>query len=191
MAAYYTDGGSVDMYVDEVAMEITAHNQDIWASADEGGDEAADDEGGVEAADDDMAGYDLDSPRMQTSSMALYNSPSKSMDSSSDEEYKQPSEEDSSANDEEATEFRNYARQIKRNIIANKFGIHGSQVVDIRAEDLVDEVPNLDEPGSPFLDSSDDYSYEENSDGEAQKWKTVENRFDSKAEVPVFCGPPG
>ena len=125
MAAYYTNGGCVDMFVEEVAMEITALDQDIWASDDEGGDEAADDEGGVEAADDDMAGYDLDSPRMQTSSMALYNSPSKSMDSSSDEEYKQPSEEDSSADDEEATEFRNYARQIKRNIRANKLGIHG------------------------------------------------------------------
>jgi len=42
-----------------------------------------------------MTGYDLDSPRMQTSS---------------DEEYKQPSEEDNSADDEEATEFRNYAK---------------------------------------------------------------------------------
>ena len=40
-------------------------------------------------------------------------------------DYKQPSEEDSSANDEEATEFKNYARQIKRNIRANKLGIHG------------------------------------------------------------------
>ena len=95
MAAYYTNGGCVDMFVEEVAMEITALDQYIWASDDEGGDEAADDEGGVEAADDNMAGYDLDSPRMQTSS---------------DEEYKQPSEEDNSADDEEATEFRNYAK---------------------------------------------------------------------------------
>jgi hypothetical protein len=45
----------------------------------------------------------------------------------------------------------------------------------------------LDEPGSPYLDSSEEYSYEENSDGESERWKSLENRFDSKAEVPVFC----
>lgn len=51
---------------------------------------------------------------------------------------------------------------------AKKLGIHGTSFVDIRAEDLVDEVPNMDEPASPFLDSSDEYSYEENSDGETE-----------------------
>jgi hypothetical protein len=37
-----------------------------------------------------------------------------------------------------------------------KIGIHGSQLNLIRVEDLVDEVPNLDEPGSPYLDSSEE-----------------------------------
>lgn len=64
--------------------------------------------------------------------------------------------------------------------------MHAKLIGEIRAEDLVDEVPNLDEPGSPFLDSSEDYSYEEDSDGEIRRWKTLENRFDHKAEVPVF-----
>jgi len=106
-------------------------------------------------------------------------------DDTSDEDYKQPLEEDSSANDKEAIELRNYAAQIRRNIRAKKLGNHG-QVGDIRVEDLVDEVPNLDEPGSPCLDSSEDYSYEENSDEETIRWKSCENRHDSKAEVPVF-----
>jgi hypothetical protein len=45
----------------------------------------------------------------------------------------------------------------------------------------------LDDPGSPCLDSNEEYySYEENSDGETERWKSLENRFDSKAEVPVF-----
>jgi len=51
---------------------------------------------------------------------------------------------------------------------------------------LFDEVPNLDDPGSPALDSSEEFSYEENNDGETERWKSLENRFDSKAEVPVF-----
>ncbi|CAD6248408.1 unnamed protein product [Miscanthus lutarioriparius] len=197
MASYHSDGSCVDMYVEEVAMEINADDQDIWLGDDEGGDDAN---------DEDMPADVMPSPLMDDkdyqSYMAFYKSPSKnsdkgkrpavtedeedsvqmSSDDTSDEEYKQPSEEDSSADDE----LRNYARQIKRNIRAKKLGIHASEIVDIRAEDLVDEVPNLDEPGSPFLDSSDEYSYEENSDGETERWKTLENRFDSKAELPAF-----
>jgi hypothetical protein len=44
----------------------------------------------------------------------------------------------------------------------------------------------LDDPGSPYVDSSEEYSYDENSDGETERWKSLENRFDSKAEVPIF-----
>ena len=73
----------------------------------------------------------------------------KSSDDTSDEGYKQLAEEDNSAEDEEAIEFRQYARQIKTNIRAKKLGIHGSQDGVITAEDLFDEVPNLDEPSSP------------------------------------------
>jgi len=36
------------------------------------------------------------------------------------------------------------------------------------------------------MNSSDDYSYDEDSEGEAVRWKSTENRFDSKAHVPVF-----
>jgi hypothetical protein len=32
----------------------------------------------------------------------------------------------------------------------------------------------------------DEYSYEENSDGETERWKSLENRYDSKAPIPVF-----
>ena len=48
------------------------------------------------------------------------------------------------------------------------------------------EVPNLDDPGSPCYDSRDAYSYEEDSDGETQRWKSIENRYDSKAAIPIF-----
>ena len=36
------------------------------------------------------------------------------------------------------------------------------------------------------MNSSDDYSYDEDSEGEAVRRKSTENRFDSKAHVPVF-----
>lgn len=79
-------------------------------------------------------------------------------DDTSDEEYKRPADEDSSAEDEKIVQLRKYAKEIKKNNRAKKLGMHGSQPMEIRAEDLVDEVPNLDDPGSPYLDSSDDYS---------------------------------
>ena len=104
----------------------------------------------------------------------------------SDEEYKQPLEDDSSADDEEGQQFKKFAKEIKRNIKAKKLGVHGSQLGEIRLEDVVAEVPNLDDPGSPCYDSSDAYSYEEDSDGETQRWKSIENRYDSKAAVPIF-----
>lgn len=97
----------------------------------------------------------------------------------------QPLDEDSFTEDEEVEKLRKFACEIKRKNKANKLGIYGSQVSQIRVEDLVDEVSNLDEPGSPYLDSSDDYSYEENSEGETERWKRLENRYDSKASIPV------
>jgi hypothetical protein len=149
-----------------------------------------------------MGAHDLESPKMQSPAQASDQGKEVAeeedqddeeddleeniSDSSSDEDYKQPAEDDSFADDEEANELRNYARLVKRNIIAKKLGIHGNQVGNITAEDLFDEVPNLDDPGSPYVDSSEEYSYDENSDGEIERWKSLENRFDSKAEVPIF-----
>jgi len=37
------------------------------------------------------------------------------------------------------------------------------------------------------LNSSDDYSYGEDSDGETVRWKSTENKYDSKTHVPVFA----
>jgi hypothetical protein len=34
--------------------------------------------------------------------------------------------------------------------------------------------------------NSDDYSYDENSDGESVRWKGMENRYDNKTPIPVF-----
>ena len=36
------------------------------------------------------------------------------------------------------------------------------------------------------MNSSDDYSYDEDSEGEAVRWKSTKNRIDSKAHVLVF-----
>ena len=55
MASYHSHGSIVDMYVEEVAMEISADDQDIWVGDDEGGDEAA---------DENVPADDLGSPQM-------------------------------------------------------------------------------------------------------------------------------
>jgi len=111
-------------------------------------------------------------------------------DDSSDEDYKQPTDEDSSADDEEAVQLRKFAKEIRRNIKAKKVGLHGSQLGEIteKALVMVEEEPiNFEDPGSPYCDSSEEYSYEENSEGETDRWKSQENRYDNKAPVPVFA----
>jgi hypothetical protein len=37
------------------------------------------------------------------------------------------------------------------------------------------------------MNSSDDYSYEEDSEGESVRWRSTENKYDSKAQVPIFA----
>jgi len=215
MASYHRDGSIIDMYVEEVAMELTAYGEDIWAGVDNLGDDEseANHQAIYDTDDAGIMGTREQEDKDYKSFMEFYRSPSKSTeekvsiaqdegqqednigegeevanlsDDTSDEEYKQPVDEDSSAEDEETIELREYAKEIKKNIRAKKLGMHGSQPMKIRAEDLVDEVPNLDDPGSPYLDSSDDYSYEENSEGETERWKSMENKYDSKAPIPVF-----
>lgn len=104
----------------------------------------------------------------------------------SDEYYVQPLSDDSFAEDEEAAEMRKFAYVLKRRNKAKKLGIHSSQVNPITTEDLVDEVLNLAEPSSPYMDSSEEYSYGKNCDGETERWKILENRYDSKTPIPVF-----
>lgn len=108
------------------------------------------------------------------------------VDDSLDEDYVQPSDEDSSAKEKEAAEMRKFAYEVKRKNKAKKLGVHGTQVGEIKLEDVVEAMPNLEEPGSPYQDSSDEYSYDENSDGESVRWKSMENRYDIKALILVF-----
>ncbi|WVZ75505.1 hypothetical protein U9M48_023551 [Paspalum notatum var. saurae] len=98
----------------------------------------------------------------------------------------QPLEDDSSAEDEESQQLKKFAKEIKIDIKAKKLGVHGSQLGQIGLEDVVREVPNLEDPGSPCYDSSDAYSYEEDSDGDTRRWKSLENRYESKAPIPIF-----
>jgi hypothetical protein len=100
-----------------------------------------------------------------------------------DEDYQQPAEDNSSADDEKAEQFKKFAKDIKRGIRANKLGVKARQIKGTSLDAEVDELQDVD---SPHYDSSDDYSYEENSDGETQRWKSVEKKFDSGAPVLVF-----
>jgi hypothetical protein len=87
--------------------------------------------------------------------------------------------------------LRKFAKEIRRNIKAKKVGQHGSQLGEITEKALVvveeEEPINLEDLGSTYCDSSDEYSYEENSEGETDRWKSQENRYDSNAPVPVFA----
>ena len=183
MAEQHTGYKCVDMYAEDVA-ELRADDQDIWLGDDEGVDDEGVDDGNYEdfledPTDDDNSPTEIDdkgkgkAPAEEEEEAEDVDEVDSAEGSSEDEDYKLPPEEDSSAEDEEALQYRNYAREIKRNIKAKKLGMHAKPIGEIRAEDLVDEVPNLDEPGSPFLDSSEDYSYEEDSDGEIRRWKTL------------------
>jgi len=87
--------------------------------------------------------------------------------------------------------LRKFAKEIRRNIKAKKVGLYFSQLGEITEKALVvveeEEPINLEDPGSPYCDSSEEYSYEENSEGETDRWKSQENRYDNKAPVPVFA----
>ena len=78
----------------------------------------------------------------------------------------QPLSDGSSVEGEEAEELRKFAAEVKRKSAAKKLGIHPSQVDPIAPEDLFDEVPNLDDPGSPYMDSDEEYDYGKKSDSE-------------------------
>uniref|UniRef100_A0A0A9GEJ4 Uncharacterized protein n=1 Tax=Arundo donax TaxID=35708 RepID=A0A0A9GEJ4_ARUDO len=94
-----------------------------------------------------------------------------------DEDYREPTDQDSSVDDEEAQQLRKLAKEIKRNIRAKKLGVHSSQVGETNNDALVTEDGNLQDDGSPYYNSSDDYSYDENSEGETIRWKSTHNRL--------------
>ena len=112
--------------------------------------------------------------------------PEGQVSNSSDSDYRQPIEQNSSGDDEEAEQLRKFAKEIKRNIRARKLGVHSSQAVEILDDALVPENINLEDDGSLYYNSSDDYSYEENSEGETIRWKSTNNRFHKNASVHVF-----
>jgi len=187
------------MYTEDVGMELTADDQEIWAGDDEAAaDEIEDDvmaavDEATQYVSDDEVVHEFQDQEYKGICEGAYDKGKQVMpeydDSSedeSDEDYVLPTDEDSSADDEEAIEMKKFAYEVKMKEKGKKIGIHGSQLNLIRVEDLVDEVPNLDEPGSPYLDSSEEYSYEDNSEGETVRWKSLENRYDSKAPVPIF-----
>ena len=52
---------------------------------------------------------------------------------------------------------------------------------------MVAEIPNLETQEVQYVISSDEYSYEENSEGETERWKSQYKRYDSKAPIHVFA----
>lgn len=179
MADHITDGGIAEVYVEDVAMEINSLE-----------------EANVDYLWPDYEAEMAHSPNRQSESIEatedIYGKGPNISDEeaeesdSSDEEYQQPFDEDSSAEDEEAHEMRKFAKEIKMNIKAKKIGVHGSQLGKITPESLFAEGCNIEDEEEQYIDSSDNYSYEDNSEGETKRWKSMENRYDSKAAVPVF-----
>jgi hypothetical protein len=66
------------------------------------------------------------------------------------------------------------------------FQIHGSYLGAITPKALFVEGCNLEDEAELYADSSDEYSYEDNSEGETGRWKSQQNKYDSKAAVPIF-----
>ncbi|WVZ64352.1 LOW QUALITY PROTEIN: hypothetical protein U9M48_013885 [Paspalum notatum var. saurae] len=186
MYQHLTNGAIADIYVEDVGMETSGGGEVRQSIAD----------GELEKLGSQLQGEEFGSPVQKMMekdkdcrSFTGFYSPAKSVgvieeqldqnesntddvksggegdleSDTSDEEYMVPPDEDSSAEDEEELEI------VERNTGA-----------------LVPETPNFEDPGSPYYDSSEDYSYEEDSDGEIQRWKSLENRYDSKATVPLF-----
>ncbi|KAK3136368.1 hypothetical protein QOZ80_5BG0432900 [Eleusine coracana subsp. coracana] len=205
MAQHITDGGVADIYVEEVDLDNKKLEEDNTGYRDE-----------VCEADDEAEEMDVEVPcSMPTDVVAtpvknvadkdFYKSPSSKsprkvtndgdmadqegkvgdQSESSDDDY-QPNDLNSSGDDEEAEQLQQFAKQIKKNNRAKKLGESRSQAL-IHANATVPKLNNLEEDGSPYLNSSDDYSYEEHSEGKTTRWKTTENRFDTEAPVPMFA----
>jgi hypothetical protein len=123
MASYHSRGECVDMYVEEVGMEINADDQDIWLGDDEAGDgQGGDKVGDVDvsdgSSDNEVGADDLGSPNVEDkehrSFMAFYRSPAKSSDKGKglaeeadeddDEEEEEEELGDNSSDDDESDE---------------------------------------------------------------------------------------
>ena len=165
MAEHITDGGVADIYVEGVVLEVEALEVDFdKVSTPETISPilaAATDKGKSKAAVEE-GGISMDEDGTNSSSS-----------DESDADY-QPQDMNSSGDDEETEQLRQFAMQIRMEIRGKK--------VDLGAEH-----EDLEDGDSDYLNSSDDYSYGEDSDGETVRWKSTENKYDSKTHVPVFA----
>jgi len=165
MAEHITDGGVADIYVEGVVLEVEALEVDFdKVSTPETMSHilaAATDKGKSKAAVEE-GGISMDEDGTNSSSS-----------DESDADY-QPQDMNSSGDDEETEQLRQFAKQIRMEIRGEKI-------------DLGAEHEDLEDGGSDYLNSSDDYSYGEDSDGETVRWKSTENKYDSKTHVPVFA----
>jgi hypothetical protein len=170
MADNITDGSVADVFVEDVSVVSNAgEDAYVWSNTEGGHHDSGEDiKGKGHANSDQKDEEDLDSD-------------------STDEDYDQPlDEEDSSAEDEEVDEMRKFAKEVKSNIKIKKLGIHGSRLGTITLEALFVEGCNLEDEAELYADSSDDHSYEDNNEGETERWKSQQNKYDSKAAVPIF-----
>jgi hypothetical protein len=204
---HITDGGAADIYVEVVVHEQPKTIEDSdWELEMTEADEMDPKDGQQELDFDVPASMPINvvaSPEKDLASFReFYKSPSKSPkqlaedkgkapivegDSSddSDADY-QPKDLNSSGDDEEAEQLRQFANQIKMDIKAKKLGEHRRETQFIAGGSDY-EVENLEDDDSPYMNSSDDYSYEEDSEGESVRWRSTENKYDSKAQVPIFA----
>ncbi|KAK8462534.1 hypothetical protein SEVIR_1G223532v4 [Setaria viridis] len=140
MRDHITTGGVADIYVEDISME-EGDNEGSYRSPSQPG------------------SSNRDVPQGEPDSRTEC----EDTDTTSDEDYEQLVEDNSSADDDEAEQLKKFAKDIKRNIRADKLGVHGSQIEGENANALVPtllaEVDDLQDVASPYYDSSDDYSY--------------------------------
>ncbi|KAL6654545.1 hypothetical protein ACP70R_008010 [Stipagrostis hirtigluma subsp. patula] len=104
-------------------------------------------------------------------------------DSDSDDSDYVQGNDDTSEHDEEAQEFREHARNVKKNPCATKVvGAPKASKVQVEESDEGDGLQREE----AYMDSSEEASYSDDENGEAIRRKSKYPRFDNNAEKPKF-----
>jgi hypothetical protein len=108
-----------------------------------------------------------------------------SSDSSDDNEYMPHSED--SGEDSEVVELRKHARKFKKRMKDSKSWINSDSPVPVNLIANMEEQIGDEEKDWNFESSDEDYSYDEDSDGEIKRRKSKYLRFNPKADIPHFA----
>jgi hypothetical protein len=117
----------------------------------------------------------------------LKNYVKKNSDSSEDSDYVAHS--DDSGEESEVVELRKKAKQFKRKMRASQRWVDGENATGVVPIDLVANVEEVLEEinkEAEFESSDEDYSYDEDEEGQFVRKKTKYPRFDPDTEIPLF-----